>query len=49
MQSSYQIVSTNETEGVLKEFFISQNENGVDTENRIEKMKSIFETIKNNE
>lgn len=43
-QSSYQIVSNDENEKVLKEYNITQN-GGIDTENRIEKMKSIFETI----
>lgn len=48
-QTSYRMISNDEKEDVLMEFTITQNENGIDTENRIEKMKSIFETIKNNE
>ena len=44
-QSSYQIVSTNETESVLMEIPISQNSNGIDIENRIEKIRDIFGTI----
>lgn len=41
-QSSYQIVSNDENKEVLDEFFICQNGNGIDTENRIEKMKKIM-------
>ena len=44
-QTSYQVVSNDENENVLNEFVISQNENGVDTENRIEKMKNVFLTL----
>jgi hypothetical protein len=44
-QSSYQVVSNDENENVLEEINIAQNENGLDTENRIEKMKSIFITL----
>ncbi len=48
-QTSYRVISNDKNEDVLMEFTITQNESGVDTENRIEKMKSIFETIKDNE
>lgn len=44
-QSSYQVVSNDNNEDVLKEFVVIQNENGIDAENRIEKMKEIFESI----
>ena len=40
-QTSYWVISNDENEDVLKEFAISQNENGIDTENRIEKMKNL--------
>lgn len=45
-QSSYQVVSNDGNEVVLAEFAITQNENGIDTEDRIEKMRCLFETIK---
>lgn len=48
-QTSYRVISNDKNEDTLTEFTITQNESGVDTENRIEKMKSIFETIKDNE
>lgn len=48
-QTSYRVISNDEDEALLMEFAINQNEKGIDTENRIEKMKSIFETIKDNE
>jgi hypothetical protein len=38
-QTSYQVITNDENEDVLKEIAINQNENGIDTENRIEKMK----------
>ena len=44
-QSSYQVVSNDGNEVVLAEFTILQNENGIDIEDRIEKMRNIFETI----
>lgn len=48
-QSSYQVVSNDDNENVLDEILISQNENGIDTENRIEKIKVVFfSTIKSN-
>ena len=46
-QSSYQVISTDdESEKVQQEFDIAQNEKGIDTENRIEKMKGIFARIR---
>lgn len=48
-QTSYRVISNDENEVLLMEFAINQNEKGIDTENRIEKMKSIFETIKDDE
>ena len=47
-QTSYQVVSNDENKYVLNEFVISQNENGIDTENRIEKMRIILEKMSNN-
>ena len=47
-QTSYQVVSNDENEDLLKEFAITQNENGIDTENRIEKMRIIPEKMSNN-
>ena len=44
-QRSYQIVSNDENEDLLKEIEIAQNENGIDTENRIEKMKEKMKGI----
>ena len=44
-QSSYQVVSNDEKEDVFEEIIIAQDENGIDMENRIEKMKSIFLTL----
>lgn len=44
-QSSYQVVTNDENENVLKEIAITQNGNGIDIENRIEKMKVIISTI----
>lgn len=38
-QTSYQVLSNDENENVLKELTISQNEYGIDIENRIDKMK----------
>lgn len=38
-QTSYQVLSNDESENVLKKLVITQNENGIDTENRVEKMK----------
>ena len=35
-------------EDLLKEFAITQNENGIDTENRIEKMRRILDEMSNN-
>lgn len=43
-QSSYQIVSNDENENLLEEILI-QNENGIDIENRIEKMKEKYKSI----
>jgi hypothetical protein len=45
-QTSYQMISNDENEYVLKEFTIYQN-NGIDTENRIEKMRREFPSISN--
>ncbi|MBP5501599.1 MAG: DUF262 domain-containing protein [Bacteroidales bacterium] len=45
-QSSYQVVLYDENEDkVLKEFVINQNGNGIDTENRIEKMKTLWTDV----
>ena len=41
-QSSYQVVTNDDEEIVLNEYTISQNGNGIDIENRIEKMKGII-------
>ena len=38
-QTSYQVLYNDESENVLKKLVITQNENGIDTENRVEKMK----------
>lgn len=38
-QTSYQVIINDENENVIKEITIDQNENGIDTENRVEKMK----------
>lgn len=46
-QTSYRVISNDEDEALLMEFAINQNEKGIDTENRIEKMRDIFETINN--
>ena len=49
-QSSYQVVSNDESENILKEFSIDQNNNnGIDTEDRIEKMKKCLEEYKQQE
>ncbi len=45
-QTSYQLISIEEDEKVQQTFNIAQNGNGIDIENRIEKMKSFFESIK---
>jgi hypothetical protein len=45
-QSSYQIVTNDEEEKVLDEILILQGLDGIDKENRIEKMKGIFESLK---
>lgn len=47
-QTSYRVISNDENENVLREFTINQNEKGVDTENRIEKMKRILDEMSNN-
>ena len=41
-QNSYQVVSNNENKEVLEEFTITQNMKGIDTEDRIEKIKHRF-------
>ena len=46
-QSAYRVISNDEKEVVLEEFVITQNANGIDTENRIEKIKGVFESITN--
>ena len=46
-QTSYQVISNDENENVLKEITINQNKNGIDTENRIEKMKVVVSIINN--
>ncbi len=40
-QTSYQVILNDENKTVQKEFVITQNENGIDTENRIVKMRMI--------
>ena len=49
-QTSYTVVSTTDegNEKMLDEIAIIQNENGVDTEDRIEKMKNQYESVKRN-
>lgn len=44
-QTSYQLISNDENENVQQEFAIAQNEKGIDTENRIEKMKENLSTL----
>lgn len=44
-QNSYQVISNDENENVLEEIYITQNEEKIDLENRIEKMKGIFGTM----
>lgn len=44
-QNSYQVISNDENENVLDEIYITQNEEKIDSENRIEKMKGIFGTM----
>lgn len=46
-QTSYQVISNDENENVLEEITINQNKNGIDTENRIEKMKVVVSIINN--
>ena len=47
-QTSYRVISNDENEDLLMEFVINQNKNGIDTENRIEKMKRILDEMSNN-
>jgi hypothetical protein len=47
-QTSYRVISNDVNEDLLKEFAITQNENGIDTENRIEKMRRILDEMSNN-
>lgn len=46
-QTSYQLIANDENENVQQEFAIAQNEKGIDTENRIEKMKENLSTLDN--
>ena len=46
-QTSYLVISNEENENVQQEFAIAQNEKGIDTENRIEKMKENLSTLDN--
>lgn len=46
-QTSYLLISNDENENVQQEFAIAQNEKGIDTENRIEKMKENLNTLDN--
>ena len=46
-QTSYLVISNDENENVQQEFAIAQNEKGIDTENRIEKMKENLSTLDN--
>jgi hypothetical protein len=41
------LISNDENENVQQEFAIAQNEKGIDTENRIEKMKENLSTLDN--
>jgi hypothetical protein len=45
-QTSYQVITIGEIETLVKEFTITQNEKGIDTENRIEKIKKEIVTLK---
>ena len=45
-QTSYRVISNDENEDLLDEIVINQNQNGIDAENRIEKMKIEFEKVK---
>lgn len=45
-QTSYQVISNDENEIVIKEYAITQNKNGIDLENRIEKIKEELFAIK---
>lgn len=47
-QTSYRVISNDENEDLIMEFVIDQNKNGIDTENRIEKMKRILDEMSNN-
>lgn len=47
-QTSYLVISNDENEDLLMEFAINQTKNGIDTENRIEKMRQIFDEMSNN-
>lgn len=44
-QNSYQLIKNDVIETVLQEVVISQNEKGIDTENRIEKMRKMYNDI----
>ena len=44
-QTSYKVISNDETKNVLSEIKINQNENGIDTENRIEEMRKLYKNL----
>ena len=46
-QKSYQVISNDENENVLEDLAITQNEYGIDVENRIEKIKNFSSLISN--
>lgn len=48
-QTSYLVISNDENGNVQQEFAIAQNEKGIDTENRIEKMKENLSTLDNSD
>ena len=41
------LIKDNESEEELERIEIEQNESGIDTENRIEKLKKCYDSIKN--
>lgn len=47
-QNSYTVINNDENESVNKVFYINQNAAGIDTENRIEKMKVLWNEINSN-
>ena len=45
-QTAYRVISNDENESIIHEISITQNDTGIDTEDRIEKMKGLFDVIK---